>query len=67
MILIGISPGVLINPEHIQFVEFQMTERGRELIVNVSDRSFVVTIPESEFFNAINSTDTARFEQFTRG
>lgn len=67
MILIQISDKVLVNPESIQFVERVVTDRGTKLMVNISDRQFIVEIADADFFNAINSTDSMRFEQFTRG
>jgi len=64
MKLINISKNVSINPEMIISVEIKKIKGEDRMIVNLSDRTYVVEIPEMTFLTYLTEAGVSMGEQF---
>ena len=64
MKLINISKNVSINPEMIVSVEMKMIKGQQRMVVNLTDRTYVVEIPEMTFLTYLTEAGVNMGEQF---
>jgi len=67
MKLIQISKTVYINPDSIDSVEIKEVKGQKRLLVGLSDRTYMVDVPDRTFMSSLIESGVGLGEQFFAG